>query len=106
MVHINQGIGRYHGLITLDAGEGEQEFIHLKYADDASIYVPVANLQLISRYSGGDPALAPLHKIGSGKWDKAKQKALEQIHDVAAELLNMQARRQAKEGIHLSLIHI
>lgn len=103
VVHINQGIGRYHGLITLDAGEGEQEFIHLKYADDASIYVPVANLQLISRYSGGDPALAPLHKIGSGKWDKAKQKALEQIHDVAAELLNMQARRQAKEGINFKV---
>lgn len=103
VVHINQGIGRYHGLITLDAGEGEQEFIHLKYADDASIYVPVANLQLISRYSGGDPALAPLHKIGSGKWDKAKQKAMEQIHDVAAELLNMQARRQAKEGINFKV---
>lgn len=103
VVHIEHGIGRYHGLITLDVGEGEQEFIHLKYADDASIYVPVANLQLISRYSGGDPALAPLHKIGSGKWDKAKQKALQQIHDVAAELLNIQARRDAKVGIHFKV---
>jgi len=84
-------------------GDGEQEFIHLKYSDDASIYVPVANLQMISRYSGGDPALAPLHKIGSGKWDRAKQKALEQIHDVAAELLNMQARREAKVGIHFKI---
>ena len=103
VVHIEHGIGRYHGLITLDVGDGEQEFIHLKYADDASIYVPVANLQMINRYSGGDPALAPLHKIGSGKWDKAKQKALEQIHDVAAELLNMQARREAKVGIHFKI---
>ncbi|HSP85490.1 MAG TPA: transcription-repair coupling factor [Psychrobacter sp.] len=103
VVHIEHGIGRYNGLITLDVGEGEQEFIHLKYADDASIYVPVANLQMINRYSGGDPALAPLHKIGSGKWDKAKQKALEQIHDVAAELLNMQARREAKVGIHFKI---
>ncbi|MGP5104026.1 transcription-repair coupling factor [Psychrobacter celer] len=103
VVHIEHGIGRYNGLITLDVGDGEQEFIHLKYADDASIYVPVANLQMISRYSGGDPALAPLHKIGSGKWDKAKQKALEQIHDVAAELLNMQARREAKVGIHFKI---
>ncbi len=103
IVHIEHGIGRYSGLITLDVGEGEQEFIHLKYADDASIYVPVANLQMISRYSGGDPALAPLHKIGSGKWDRAKQKALEQIHDVAAELLNMQARREAKVGIHFKI---
>lgn len=103
VVHIDQGIGRYHGLLTLDVGEGEQEFIHLKYAEGASIYVPVANLQLINRYSGGDPALAPLHKIGSGKWDKAKQKALLQIHDVAAELLNIQARRAAKEGIHFKV---
>ncbi len=103
IVHIEHGIGRYNGLITLDVGDGEQEFIHLKYADEASIYVPVANLQMISRYSGGDPALAPLHKIGSGKWDKAKQKALEQIHDVAAELLNMQARREAKVGIHFKI---
>ncbi|WP_296245088.1 MULTISPECIES: transcription-repair coupling factor [unclassified Psychrobacter] len=103
VVHIEHGIGRYNGLITLDVGDGEQEFIHLKYADDASIYVPVANLQMINRYSGGDPALVPLHKIGSGKWDKAKQKALEQIHDVAAELLNMQARREAKVGIHFKI---
>ncbi|KAA0934897.1 transcription-repair coupling factor [Psychrobacter sp. ANT_H59] len=103
VVHIEHGIGRYNGLITLDVGDGEQEFIHLKYADDASIYVPVANLQIINRYSGGDPALAPLHKIGSGKWDKAKQKALEQIHDVAAELLNIQARREAKVGIHFKI---
>ncbi|MBU5616119.1 transcription-repair coupling factor [Psychrobacter sp. TAE2020] len=103
IVHIEHGIGRYNGLITLDVGDGDQEFIHLKYADEASIYVPVANLQMISRYSGGDPALAPLHKIGSGKWDKAKQKALEQIHDVAAELLNMQARREAKVGIHFKI---
>ena len=103
VVHIEHGIGRDNGLITLDVGDGEQEFIHLKYADDASIYVPVANLQMINRYSGGDPALAPLHKIGSGKWDKAKQKALEQIHDVAAELLNIQARREAKVGIHFKI---
>ncbi|MGO2018590.1 transcription-repair coupling factor [Psychrobacter sp.] len=103
VVHIEHGVGRYNGLITLDVGDGDQEFIHLKYDDDASIYVPVANLQMISRYSGGDPALAPLHKIGSGKWDKAKQKALEQIHDVAAELLNMQARREAKVGIHFKI---
>lgn len=105
VVHLDHGIGRYQGLITIDTGgqgkvDDEQEFIHLTYAEDASIYVPVTSLQFISRYTGGDAALAPLHKIGSGKWDKAKQKALEQIHDVAAELLNIQARRDAKKGIN------
>ncbi len=99
VVHLEHGIGRYHGLIVLDVGEGEQEFIHLKYADDASIYVPITNLALIGRYSGTDSEAVALSKIGSGKWEKAKLKALEQIHDVAAELLNVQARRNAKAGI-------
>lgn len=99
VVHLEHGIGRYHGLIVLDVGEGEQEFIHLKYADDASIYVPITNLALIGRYSGTDSEAVALSKIGSGKWEKAKLKALERIHDVAAELLNVQARRNAKAGI-------
>ncbi len=99
VVHLEHGIGRYQGLIVLDLGEGEQEFIHLKYADDASIYVPITHLSLIGRYSGTDTEAVQLSKIGSGKWEKSKLKALEQIHDVAAELLNVQARRNAKEGI-------
>ncbi|MFP6812978.1 MAG: DEAD/DEAH box helicase, partial [Moraxella sp.] len=106
VVHIDFGIGRYQGLITLDIDRQLQEFIHLTYADDASVYVPVANLQLISRYAGGDSATAPLHTIGSGKWDKAKAKALSQIHDVAAELLNVQARRDAKVGINFPIDQI
>ncbi len=99
VVHIEHGIGRYQGLVVLDVGGGEQEFIHLKYADDASIYVPITNLALIGRYSGTDSEAVALSKLGSGKWDKAKLKTLEQIHDVAAELLNVQARRNAKQGI-------
>lgn len=106
VVHIDFGIGRYQGLITLEIDRQLQEFIHLTYADDASVYVPVANLQLISRYAGGDSASAPLHTIGSGKWDKAKAKALSQIHDVAAELLNVQARRDAKVGINFPIDQI
>lgn len=103
VVHIEHGIGRYLGLVILDVGEGEQEFIHLKYADDASIYVPITHLALIGRYSGTDSEAVGLSKIGSGKWDKARQKTLEQIYDVAAELLNVQARRRAKEGISFSI---
>ncbi len=98
VVHIDHGVGRYAGLVTLTIDEQEYEFLQLNYADEAKIYVPVSNLNLISRYSGGDPDLAPLHKIGNDQWGKAKRKALEQIHDVAAELLHIQARRQAKPG--------
>lgn len=98
VVHIDHGVGRYAGLITLAIEGQDYEFLQLDYAEKAKVYVPVTNLHLISRYSGGDPDLAPLHKIGTDAWSKAKRKALEQIHDVAAELLHIQARRQSKPG--------
>lgn len=98
VVHTNHGIGRYLGLINIDLGEGPSEFLHLEYADKATLYVPVAQLHLISRYTGVSPEEAPLHKLGSGQWDKARRKAAEQVRDTAAELLNLYARRAAREG--------
>jgi transcription-repair coupling factor (superfamily II helicase) len=98
VVHANHGIGRYRGLVNLDLGDGASEFLHLGYADDATLYVPVAQLHLISRYTGVDASEAPLHKLGSGQWDKAKRRAAEQVRDTAAELLNLYARRAAREG--------
>jgi len=98
VVHANHGIGRYVGLVNIDLGEGASEFLHLEYADKATLYVPVAQLHLISRYTGVSADEAPLHKLGSGAWDKAKRKAAEQVRDTAAELLNLYARRAAREG--------
>ncbi|MBB3282285.1 transcription-repair coupling factor [Mitsuaria sp. BK037] len=98
VVHTNHGIGRYLGLINIDLGDGPSEFLHLEYADKATLYVPVAQLHLISRYTGVSAEEAPLHKLGSGQWDKAKRKAAEQVRDTAAELLNLYARRAAREG--------
>lgn len=98
VVHANHGIGRYVGLINIDIGDGPSEFLHLEYADKATLYVPVAQLHLISRYTGVSPEEAPLHKLGSNQWDKAKRKAAEQVRDTAAELLNLYARRAAREG--------
>ncbi|NHC04044.1 transcription-repair coupling factor [Acinetobacter sp. 187] len=103
VVHIDHGIGRYAGLVTLSIDDQDHEFLQLDYAEGAKVYVPVTNLHLISRYSGGDPDMAPLHKLGTDAWSKAKRKALEQIHDVAAELLHIQARRKAKPGISFEL---
>ncbi|MBO3672337.1 transcription-repair coupling factor [Acinetobacter soli] len=105
VVHIDHGVGRYAGLVTLEIDGQDYEFLQLDYTDAAKVYVPVTNLHLISRYSGGDPDLAPLHKIGTDAWNKAKRKALEQIHDVAAELLHIQARRQSKPGFAFELDH-
>jgi transcription-repair coupling factor (superfamily II helicase) len=105
VVHSAHGIGRYRGLVNLDLGNklanGEpevQEFLHLEYADKATLYVPVSQLQLISRYTGVSPDEAPWHKLGSGQWEKAKRKAAEQVRDSAAELLNIYARRAARQG--------
>jgi transcription-repair coupling factor (superfamily II helicase) len=82
----------------MDLGEGDTEFLHLEYADGAKLYVPVAQLQVISRYSGADPESVQLHKLGSGQWEKAKKKAAEQVRDTAAELLHLYAQRAAREG--------
>jgi len=99
VVHINHGIGRYQGLVNIDLGDGQKsEFLHLEYADKATLYVPVSQLHLIGRYTGVSPEEAPLHKLGSGQWEKAKRKAAEQVRDTAAELLNLYARRAAREG--------
>jgi transcription-repair coupling factor (superfamily II helicase) len=98
VVHEEHGIGRYLGLVTLDVGDGETEFLQLMYANDAKLYVPVSNLHLISRYSGTTPESAPLHELGSAQWEKAKRKAAQQAHDTAAELLNLYAQRAARHG--------
>ena len=122
VVHSVHGIGRYRGLIHMDllgvghstkesskeqSNEGSvedpsnskvQEYLHLEYADQAMLYVPVSQLHLISRYSGVSASEAPLHRLGSGQWDKAKRKAAEQVRDAAAELLNTYARRALRQG--------
>lgn len=98
VVHANHGIGRYQGLLNIDLGDGPSEFLHLEYADKATLYVPVSQLHLISRYTGVSADEAPLHRLGSGQWEKAKRKAAEQVRDTAAELLNLYARRAAREG--------
>lgn len=98
VVHAQHGIGRYKGLVNLDLGQGSTEFLHLQYAGDATLYVPVSQLHLISRYTGVGADEAPLHKLGSGQWEKAKRKAAEQVRDSAAELLNIYARRAARQG--------
>lgn len=98
VVHIDYGIGRYLGLQTLTAGEIATEFLVLEYANSTKLYVPVSSLHLISRYAGIDAEHAPLHYLGTKQWDKAKQEAQQKIRDVAAELLEVYARRQAQKG--------
>jgi transcription-repair coupling factor (superfamily II helicase) len=98
VVHEDHGVGRYLGLQKLTLGEEEAEFLTLEYAGGDKLYVPVVSLHLISRYTGAAPENTPLHKLGSGQWEKARRKASEKIRDVAAELLEIYARREARQG--------
>ena len=101
IVHEDHGVGRYRGLIVLDAGGMPGEFLEIEYAKGDRLYVPVAQLHLISRYSGASAETAPLHSLGGEQWSKAKRRAAEKVRDVAAELLEIQARRRARAGLAL-----
>ncbi|GAB3374084.1 transcription-repair coupling factor [Spongiibacter taiwanensis] len=103
VVHADHGVGRYLGLQTLDVDREANEFLTLEYAEGAKLYVPVSNLHLISRYSGSDEDHAPLHRLGSDQWSRAKRKAAEKIRDVAAELLDIYAKRGARQGRSFTL---
>ena len=102
VVHLDHGVGRYLGLQTLEAGGQVNEFLVLQYAGNDKLYVPVSSLHLISRYGGAEADSAPVNKLGTDKWSAAKRKAAEKIRDTAAELLDIYARRQARQGFAFS----
>ena len=103
IVHLDHGIGRYRGLEVLKTSDHVGEFLTLEYADGDLLYVPVTDLDLVSRYTGQDPDTVALHRLGSEQWKKAKQKAAKQARDVAAELLNLQARRAARTNLPIEV---
>ncbi len=99
VVHVEHGVGRYRGLRSLDIYGEETEFLVVEYLNNDRLYVPVLSLNLISRYVGGTPESAPLHRLGSDQWERAKKRAREKAYDVAAELLEVEALRQARQGL-------
>ena len=103
IVHEDHGVGRYRGLITLAAGGEQGEYLDIEYAKGDRLYVPVAQLHLVARYSGASPESAPLHSLGGEVWTRARKKAAEKVRDVAAELLEIQAKRQARAGLSLQV---
>lgn len=98
VVHEDHGVGRYRGLKTLTLSGLVTEFLCIEYANEDKLYVPVSSLHLISRYAGVSEDSAPLHRLGTDQWQKVKKKAQEKIHDIAVELLEIQARREALQG--------
>jgi transcription-repair coupling factor (superfamily II helicase) len=103
VVHVDHGVGRYLGLETLELQDREAEFLALEYAGGDKLYVPVHSLDLISRYTGAAPETAPLHRLGGEQWQKARRRAAEKVRDVAAELLDLHARRAARHGHSFAL---
>ena len=103
VVHLQHGIGRYLGLQILQIDGGDAEFLVLEYSANDKLYVPVGSLHLISRYTGANPNSAPLHKLGSEQWEKSRRKASQRASDVAAKLLEVYARREARQGFQCKL---
>jgi transcription-repair coupling factor (superfamily II helicase) len=101
VVHEEYGVGRYVGLQAMDVAGQRGEFLVLEYLDGDRVYVPVQSLHLITRYTGAAPENAPLHKLGTDQWARARKRAAEQIRDVAAELLDLYARRRARQGLNI-----
>lgn len=99
VVHINHGIGCYKGLEVIQTHDQSAEYLSLEYADNDKLYVPIASLHLISRYTGGDVEHVPLNHLGSKRWERSKHKAMERIRDVATQLLEIYAKRQAQSGM-------
>ena len=102
VVHEEYGVGRYVGLQAMEVGGQPGEFLVLEYQGGDRLYVPVHALHYVSRYSGGAPESAPLHKLGSDQWTRARRRAAEKVRDVAAELLDLYAQRKARRGLQLA----
>ncbi|MEN6423931.1 MAG: transcription-repair coupling factor, partial [Phycisphaerales bacterium] len=99
VVHVSYGVGKYVGAETIEEKGGKAEYLTIEYADSVKIHVSVQNIALIQKYIGTSPKRPTLSKVGTKRWQKQKEKVAESVRDLAAELLEVQAKRQATGGI-------
>jgi transcription-repair coupling factor (superfamily II helicase) len=102
IVHADQGIGIYRGLLHLRAGEVEGDFLHLEYAGQDKLYLPVERIEKVQKYVGGEGHAPRLDKMGGGAWEKAKLRARAAVEELARELLTLFARREMNQGFAYS----
>ncbi len=102
VVHMDHGIGLYRGLVRLDLGRGEQEYLALEYAQGDKLYVPVQQVNRLSKYIGPTDQPPELHRLHSGRWAQTKKQVKKAVADVAKELLELYAAREMAEGIAFS----
>ena len=98
VVHIEHGVGRFIGLQVLTISDEKSEFLAIEYLDHDKLFIPVLSLDRISRFVGGSPDQAPLHRLGGDQWEKSKKRARDKAYDVATELLEVEALRNARKG--------
>jgi len=103
VVHIDHGIGRYQGLKTMEIGGVIGEYLTIEYQHGDMLNIPITALSKIARYSGAENP--PLSRLGTDTWNKKKQKAVQKVSDVAAQLLDLYALREAHEGVGFEINH-
>ncbi len=103
VVHVDHGIGQFHGLKNIELEEGSKEFVLLTYQDDAKLYVPVERLDLIQKYSNMGGARPSLDRLGGTSWARTKTRIKKSMRDMAGELLKLYAERQMVPGFSFSV---
>ncbi len=98
VVHAQHGIGKYFGVQTLKVEGIEQDYLHISYAGEDKLFVPVDQIHLIQKYKGGGTKPPKLHRLSSNEWQKTKQKVKSSVQDLARDLLSIYSARQSLEG--------
>ena len=103
VVHIDHGVGRFAGLVRMPGNDGEmQEMIKLTYKNDDAVYVSIHSLHKVSKYKGKDGEPPRISNLGTGAWDKLKERTKKKIKDIARDLIKLYSQRKEEKGYAFS----
>ena len=102
VVHVNHGVGVYQGMETLEIGGIHQDYMSIHYQDGGNLFVPVSQIKLVQKYVSSDAKVPKLNKLGGTEWAKTKRKVTAKIEDIADELIELYAKRDAEKGYAFS----
>ena len=98
VVHIEHGIGRFHGLIKMPVDGMDREYLQVEYAQGDQLYVPVHQADRLARYVGAGDAVPSMHRLGTTEWEQLKQRAERAVAEIADDLLELYAAREVVQG--------
>ena len=102
VVHVNHGIGRYEGIETLNVGGMHKDYLHIQYAGNDKLYVPVEQIDQVQKYVGSEDKVPRVYSLGGSEWSKVKNKVRSSVQDIAQDLIELYAKRQAAKGYTFS----